>query len=157
MNRINQIISVVFCLIGVVIIVISPHAVTAGSVSAAQLAPDFFPKFIGWFVVVCSIAQFIQSTVQIKLRVEVEEKEPREIKREGKVLLIFVMILAYIAVSKVIGFFLASAIFVCAFLAVLNVKKWWYYVIAVILSFVAFYCFRYLLFVRLPLLGIWII
>lgn len=128
-----------------------------GSVSAQQMVPSTYPKFIALLMIVCSIAQFIQSTISIKRGIDLEKWEKREIKREGKVLLIFLLILAYIWGSSIIGFCLASIIFVCAFLALLNVKKWWYYAIAVVLSFVAFYCFRYLLYVRLPTLGVWII
>lgn len=158
MNRKNQLISVFFVLFGVFILVMLPKGIPfSGSVSAKQMSPKSYPTFIAWFMIVCGVIQFILSTVSIVLGTEIEEWEKREVKREAKVLLIFVLILLYIWGSGVIGFFLASAIFVCAFLAILQVKKWWYYLTAVALSFAAFYCFRYLLYVRLPTLGAWII
>lgn len=158
MNRKNQLISIFFILFGIFILVILPIGIPfIGSVSAKQMSPNSYPTFIAWFMIVCGVIQFILSTVSIMLGTEIEEWEKREAKKEAKVLLTFVLILLYIWGSGVIGFFLASAIFTCVFLAILRVKKWWYYVTAVALSFVAFYCFRYLLYVRLPTLGIWII
>ena len=157
MNKYNLRISVVFLLLGILLLIVTPYCTPAYSSAAHTLESDFFPTFTGWFTIVCSVGLFISTRIDMLRGRESEEYESRDKIKELKVLIIFVMLVAYTALCGVIGFLLASIVFVCSFMAVLNVRTWWYYAISIVSVCLIFYCFRYLLYIHLPLLGIWYI
>lgn len=156
MNTANIILSVFFILFGVFILILTPIQVTAVSSSFNGMVPQSFPKFVGWFTIVVGACQLVDSCIRVFQKREDEVMETRDKKKEGKVLIIFALLIVYTMLIDVIGFAFASIAFVCAFLAILGVKNWIHYVIAVVLSIIIFYCFRYLLFIHLPRIGIWI-
>ena len=147
----------IFVLLGIALIIATPYCVTAVSSSFNGMEPASYPKFVGWFTILIGVCQFVDSTLCIRQGREPEEKEVRDMKKEKKVLLIFILLVFYTWLCGIIGFCLASMVFVCAFLGILGVKKWWYYVIGVVFCFVIFYAFRYMLYIHLPRLGIWIL
>ena len=85
-----------------------------------------------------------------------EEFEERNKIRELKVLLIFALMILYTYLCTVIGFFFASVIFAVAFLALMGDKIWWHYAVAIVMCFIIFYCFRYLLYIHLPRIKLWL-
>ena len=156
MNTANILLSVVFIVFGIIILVLTPLQVTAVSSSFNGMVPQSFPKFVGWFTIAAGICQFVDSSIRIIQKREDETMEKRDKKKEGKVLIIFVLLIVYTIFIDIIGFAFASIAFVCAFLAILNVKNWVHYTIAVGAAIIIFYCFRYLLFIHLPRIGLWI-
>ncbi len=157
MNKINQRISIAFFLLGILLLIATPYCTPGYSSAANTLASDFFPTFTGWFTIACSVGLFIQTALDKRGGRKVEEYEARDKKKEIKVFVIFIILVLYAALSTVLGFLLASILFVCAFMAVLSVKTWWYYAISIVCVCIIFYCFRYLLYIHLPMLGIWYI
>jgi len=156
MNTANVILATFFIIFGILILVFTPIQVTAVSSSFNGMNPQSFPKFVGWFTVVVGACQLVDSLIRIAQKRDDETMEKRDSKREGKVILIFALLLAYTALCGVIGFCFASILFVCAFLALMGVKNWLHYVIAVVMCVVIFYCFRYLLYIHLPRANVWI-
>lgn len=156
MNTANVLLAIFFILFGIFILVLTPFQVTAVSSSFNGMVPQSFPRFVGWFTVVTGVCQLVDSLIRIVQKRDDEEMEKRDAKREGKVILIFALLVAYTALCDIIGFCFASIIFVCAFLALMGVKKWLHYVIAIVLCVVIFYCFRYMLYIHLPRANVWI-
>ena len=156
MNTANIILSVFFIVFGIVILILTPLQVTAVSSSFNGMVPQSFPKFVGWFTIAAGLCQLVDSIIRVLHNREDEVMEKRDKKKEGKVLIIFLLLVVYTMLIDVIGFALASVAFVCAFLAILNVKNWIHYAIAIAASLIIFYCFRYLLFIHLPRIGFWI-
>lgn len=156
-ERKNQVLAIVCFGIGLMIRILTVFQVTAVSSSANTLSPAFFPEFVSYLLMICSVGLFVQSTIALRQGYSQEHYESRDKKKEGKVLVTFLMLIAYTALSNYIGFFLASEVFVAAFLLLMGDKRWWHYAVAAACVFIIYYCFRYLLFIHLPQLGIWII
>ena len=156
MSKINIGLSIFFLLFGIAILVITPLEVTAVSSAFNGMVPSTFPKFVGWFAIVMSVCEFIDTLLHIKNKTDEEEFEERDKKREGKVLLIFLLMILYTCLCGILGFFFASVVFVVAFLALMGVKQWWNYAIAIVACFIIFYAFRYMLYIHLPRIKLWI-
>ena len=62
----------------------------------------------------------------------------------------------YTYLCTVIGFFFASVLFSVAFLVLMGDKVWWHYAVAIVICFIIFYCFRYLLYIHLPRIKVWL-
>jgi len=156
-ERKNQILAGICFAIGLMIRILIKYQVTAISSSANTLSPSFFPEFVAYLIMVCSVGLFVRSAIAIRQGHSMEQFEKRDRRKEAKVLVTFLMLIVYTALCGIVGFFLASEVFVVAFLFLMSVKKWWHYAISMTCVFVIYYCFRYLLYIHLPQLGWWII
>jgi len=156
-ERKNQVLAGVCFCIGLAIRILTDFQVTAVSSSANTLSPSFFPEFVAYLIMICSVGLFVQSAIALKQGYSTEKFEKRDRKKELKVLTAFLMLIVYTALCGIIGFFLASEVFVAVFLLLMNEKKLWRYAVAAVCVCIIYYCFRYLLFIHLPQLGIWII
>ncbi len=156
MNKINVGIGAFFVLFGIFILIVTPIFVTAVSSTTNGMVPTSFPNFVGWLSIVLGALEVVDALIGIKNKRDDEEFEERDKIRELKVLLIFVLMILYTYLCTVIGFFFASVLFSVAFLVLMGDKVWWHYAVAIVMCFIIFYCFRYLLYIHLPRVKVWL-
>ncbi|MFZ0369864.1 MAG: tripartite tricarboxylate transporter TctB family protein [Halobacillus sp.] len=109
---------------------------------------DLVPKLLGFLLIGLAILLFFDKSSETE-----EEKEKRKVP--GKELLVLlavgVMILAYIFLLEILGFLLATALFVFFCSWFLGYKKWKSnLLVSLIFPSVLYYLFNYLLQIRLP-------
>jgi putative tricarboxylic transport membrane protein len=157
MNKTNRIVAVLCFLAGLALYVIVPYQVSAVSTSPVTLSASFFPRFIAILMMAASAALFIQTQVAIIRGYEVDDAPTADPqwRREAKVVFVFAMIVVYILLLNRLGFILSSLLFGFSLLFVLKAGKWWYYLVYAFCVGVIFYAFKYLLYVHLPMLGVW--
>ncbi len=164
-NHKNFLVGLLFMLVGVLFLaVIIPTQIgTAGDFSFG-LPPDFFPKIIGWIIVMLSAVFMIQSLLKNR---ELLQTLPGELQRVSKtidiviirnVVVVFVTCLLYYFLLQISSFIIISPIFIFLlgiFLSLGNkatVKKRiiLVFTLAIVTTAVVFYAFEYLLHVKLP-------
>lgn len=148
MKKNNIVLSVFFFFVGVLVYVIIPSQIpNLGVVKSGSFTPASFPRLLAILMIVFSLGLLLQSVLEKK---QEENTEKIDWKDEKKVLVIFLMILAYVFLLEIIGFILASIIFGTAFLFFQKVRKWHYYIILYLMVIFVYFSFSKLLFVYLP-------
>jgi len=109
---------------------------------------DLVPKLLGFLLIGLAVLLFFDKSSETE-----EEKEKRKVP--GKELLVLlavgVMILAYIFLLEILGFLLATALFVFFCSWFLGYEKWKSnLLVSLIFPSVLYYLFNYLLQIRLP-------
>ncbi|SFG57418.1 putative tricarboxylic transport membrane protein [Halobacillus alkaliphilus] len=109
---------------------------------------DLVPKLLGYLLIGLAVLLFFDKSSETE-----EEKEKRKVP--GKELLVLlavgVMILAYIFLLEILGFLLATALFVFFCSWFLGYEKWKSnLLVSLIFPSVLYYLFNYLLQIRLP-------
>jgi hypothetical protein len=104
-----------------------------------------------------SAALFLQAQVAIARGYEVDgaPASTPQWRQEIKAAVVFVMIGVYILLMNKLGFILSSLLFGFSLLRVLKTGKWWHYPVYAVCVGVIHFVFRHLLYVHLPVLGIW--
>lgn len=157
MNKINRVIAIVCFFLSIALYLAIPSQVNQVSSTASTLAADFFPEFIALLLFISSVGLFAQAQIAIGQGYESEERPEVDWSREGKVAIVFGMMIAYVFAMRQTGFIIATLVFGGALLRLLGARTWWYYAIYVASVAITYYVFTKLLYVYLPTLGIWVL
>ena len=107
-----------------------------------------FPFLLALIIMVMSIKLIITETLKIIGKKNVNQKEI-DLKDEGKALIIFLILLGYLILMPVIGYFSSSLIMFAAFLVFFRSRNKLYYIIALLSCAAVYLIFRFVLNVQL--------
>ncbi len=149
--------------LGIVLIVLSifmllqtPGYVRADGLNAVDSAA-FAPRLVYSVLLIFGVVITVQQVLLLKaLKIEKEEMTVSKDDNAGnqKALLILGTILVYIVLMYILGFILASILYLMSNMIIMsekgsrNIKM--YLLISVIISVVVYYCFKEFIFVNLP-------
>jgi hypothetical protein len=125
------------------------------------IAADFLPQIYAYIVIILGIIQILINnpkklfTSKTKDNVQKESKEVEEIDTKNT-LFAFLIIFTYVIIMKPVGFIISSIFFLFGMSVVLTPaykKKNYigYLIFSIILSFLAYYLFRKLMYLALPI------
>lgn len=117
--------------------------------SQTRLTSRTFPYAIVAVMLAMSIRLIVSETVKLMRREPVHEKE-FNLGDEGRAFLLFLLLVAYVALMPVVGAFVSSLLMGVAFLLYFRTTEWVRYLIVVISCVVVFWAFRVALGVQLP-------
>ena len=157
MNNINRVIAVFFFVVGLALYLITPSQVSQISTASGKMGADFFPKFVSMLMMFAAVGLFVQTQVAIMQGHEIEARPEYDWSREIKVVIVLIMMVIYVVVMPHLGFILSSILFGCLLILLLGKSRWWYYAVYVASVGVIYYVFKYLLYVHLPALGVWVL
>ncbi len=134
--------------IGTFLRVILPYSIKSkvNTVTAA-VGPDYLPKLVIYGMILCGIGLVLTSLILKK-----DETIEIELGSEGRVLVYFALLLAYMFAMQFAGFLLASLIFSAVSMWLMEDRKWTHYLWVELLVLVIFVSFKYGLRVSLPTL-----
>lgn len=114
---------------------------------SSNIGPDYLPKLVAIVMIVCGIGLIFQSLVLKK-----DETVEVEFSKEGRAMLFALAMIIYVVVLPYAGFVIASGLFACVSLFLMECRKKLYYLYAILLVLVIFAAFKYGLSVALPTL-----
>ncbi|HZK53812.1 MAG TPA: tripartite tricarboxylate transporter TctB family protein [Desulfosporosinus sp.] len=147
---INRLSGFLFLLLGVFVWIVTPSQIADAGLS--YMGPRFFPQFLSIFLMILSIV-LIAGSFSKKQKSQGEDQELQKeftISSEIKVILSFLLIIIYTYIMEPIGFVLSTIVIMGLLMFLLNVRKWYYYVIFIAVTLVIYYAFVHLLYVELP-------
>lgn len=158
----NLLSGLVFLVIGLAVIIAAPLAIKDPQVSA--VGPRAFPVFIGWAMVIISIALMGQTMFKqkkaglplwekkqsVELTPEEAAQKKEALRNEIRAFAALAIMLAYALLFDKIGYFASTFLAITAYLVLLRVKNIWSYVISYGIGVAIWAAFTYLLSVRLP-------
>ena len=148
MNKANQILSIVFFCLGLIIIIIAPSQVpNLGTVDPGELSAVSFPRFCGGLMMFASVCLLVQSVIERKKE---GEGKPVDYTGELRVLVVYLMMVGFAFLAEVLGFVITAFLFGTVYFWYLKVRKWQYYVIYYAIAIIAYLVFTKLLYVYLP-------
>ncbi|MCC8189527.1 MAG: tripartite tricarboxylate transporter TctB family protein [Planctomycetes bacterium] len=157
MNKINRIIAAVFFLVGLGLYLVTPSQVSQISTASAKMGADFFPRFVAMLMMFGSVGLFVQTQLALRQGHEIEAAPEHAWPREIKVGIVLAMLIVYVLAMPGLGFIVSSTLFGCLLLFLLGSSRWWYYPVYLAGVGVMYYVFKCLLYVHLPVLGVWVL
>ena len=144
---------------GAVIFALIPTQVR--DVGGAAVGPRAFPYFLAGLLMVCSLLLVLQSVSAQKSRTATEpsggsagntQEKPKEIGPSGVgyALMIFALLALYVLSMQVVGYVIASLVFLPLMLYLLGVRKKLLYLLIVPIVLTVYGVFSMLLYVQLP-------
>jgi putative tricarboxylic transport membrane protein len=116
---------------GCIGIIIGVYVILKGLTFPADLimkvGPSFFPNFLAAGLIICSIILLIKAV----LGHSIGEYDPISWSNMGirRVCVAIVYIVVYCAVLKILGFIIASILFVIVFMRMFGKQEWWKYAV----------------------------
>lgn len=147
----NIISSLVFTVLGVVLLLLIPNSIEAGTMSA--VGPRAFPYFISVCMIALSLALAATTywgNKKSDSKAKQDNIEPTEWKNELRALLLVVIVLLYIFTFDVLGYFISTFIASTLMLLLFRAKKIKYYLIVYGVAITIYLAFTKLLYVMLP-------
>ncbi len=144
--------NVIFILIGIVLALLVPSQVK-GLNQAAQMGPDFFPYIAaGLMVTVNAIALAANYARYAKEKRAGREETAAQSNPKDQLRVIFILaiIAGYVFLMPVLGYVVSTLLVVNGLLFMLNVRKWYQYLLVSGFAMVIYYVFKYILYVMLP-------
>ncbi|MGD9156122.1 MAG: tripartite tricarboxylate transporter TctB family protein [Bacillota bacterium] len=142
--------STFFLFLGIFIWFAIPYQIEDTGITV--MGPSFFPRVLSIILIVVSGLFLILNLIAAKKQgVEKDTKvEKKDIKKELKVISLFILIVAYIYLLPVMGFNISSIVVIGAVVYFLGTRKWYMYLIFMAIVFVIYYIFKQVLYVQLP-------
>ena len=147
-----------FLVFGIVVLICVPLTIQDPQLSS--VGPRFFPNFIGWGMVIISIALIIQTIFNQKkagLPLTLFEKREKDAAKvaetranELRAAASATIMLLYAILFDKIGYFPSTLLCMTALLALFRVKHIWSYIICYGVAVAIWAAFTFLLSVRLP-------
>lgn len=142
MKKITNIIAIIMIAISLMIIIV------ALGYPKAQLGvpgPGFFPIVLAVLVICLAFALILKQRKDEDVKVALFTKE------NSKVFLSMAFVVLYILALGIIGYIIATAVFLIALMKLFEVKKWWVIILtSLCTTFISFFVFSSFLAVPLP-------
>jgi putative tricarboxylic transport membrane protein len=107
-----------------------------------------FPYLLAFVIMAMSIKLIVVDLVKIIRKQPTKEKE-FDLVVEGKAIIIFFILLAYVALMPLIGFLFSSILMFAAFLVFFHSKEWKYYLIGLLSCISVYIIFTSVLHIQL--------
>jgi len=151
-QKINRIFGIFFFVLGIFIWFAIPYQIKEPGITT--IGPRFFPRTISIMLMIASIALVLETFLKSKKNIDnnkiKEEKFELNLKEEVRVILLFFSMIAYAFLLPILGFILSSIFIMGVDLFLLKVRKWYFYLILIVLVLLIYYIFKNLLYVQLP-------
>jgi putative tricarboxylic transport membrane protein len=132
-----------------------PNSITSKD-SLTTLGPGFFPKLTAILLIVLSVFLIIKSLIQLKKGSDdLDDSDQEEDTGKGQSRPwagagVFLLMVLYVFIVEYLGFMVTTVIVMLAIMAVLSVRKWYSYVVMILVIFGIKFVFEDLMYIILP-------
>lgn len=145
--RVDLVSGVFFAVVSTALFFAIPKQVPV--LSQTRLTSRTFPYAIVGVMFAMSLRLIVSETVKLLRQQPVHEKE-FDLRDEGRAFLLFLLLVAYVALMPVVGAFVSSLLMGVGFLLYFRTTEWIRYLVVAISCIVVFWAFRVGLGVQLP-------
>lgn len=130
-----------------------PNSITAKD-GLTTLGPEFFPQLTAILLMVLSVFLMIKSLIQLKEGSDdLDDSDQDEDTGKGRPWAgagVFLLMVLYVFIVEYLGFMITTVIVMLAVMAILTVRKWYSYVVMILVIFGIKFVFEDLMYIILP-------